>query len=256
MLSRLIIFFLILIPLSGWLFFQGGNLFLGGIAILIYSFYTLGIIIFRTTSIESKNKKLLENLNQKNNELTIKIRHSKFLEKKLKKSATHDLLTELPNRLLFLDRVNQAILRSKRSDHTFGLVFIDLDHFKRINDNFGHDIGDQVLQAVANRLTVILRAEDTVSRMGGDEFILLINNLSQEKDLQPIAKKVLQNLSTPYQIEEHSLTCTGSMGIVLFPTDGSTSRELIRNADRAMYQAKNKGGNCFRFYSTQEEQTP
>lgn len=251
MLSRLIIFLLILIPLTLWLFFQGENFLLGGLAILLYSSYVLGIIIFRTTSVELNNKKLLENLNQKNNELTIKIKHSKLLEKKLKQSATHDLLTGLPNRLLFLDRLNQAILKSKRSAHTFGLVFIDLDHFKRVNDNFGHEVGDQILQAVANRLTATLRAEDTVSRMGGDEFILLINHLSQPKDLQPVVKKVLQNLSHPYQVEEHSLMCTVSMGIALFPTGGSTSQELIRNADRAMYKAKNDGGSRYTYYSGQ-----
>lgn len=251
MLSKIIEFFLITLPLYGWLFFQGSDSLTGCLGILVYYVYAVTIIHFYFSSIQSKNKELLKKFTQKNNECLQEIEHEKALKRKLRKSATHDPLTGLPNRLLLKDRLNQTILRSKRGGEIFGLLFMDLDRFKLINDTYGHEIGDKILRATALRLKKSLREEDTIARIGGDEFVVLIPHLTHEKDVYPIAEKVIQKLSAPYRIKKLSLLCPVSIGIAVFPTGGLTPSELLRNADTAMYQAKNNGGERFSFYSPQ-----
>ena len=157
-------------------------------------------------------------------------------------------MTGLPNRLLLKDRVNQAILTSKRKGTFCGILFIDLDRFKPINDTFGHEVGDKVLQIVAERLKKALREEDTISRIGGDEFVALIANLEKEKDVSSIAQKIVKILADSYVVNKHHLTCSASLGISFFPTGGNTFNELIRHADLAMYKAKKEGGSRFSFY--------
>ncbi|MCL4432693.1 MAG: bacteriohemerythrin [Epsilonproteobacteria bacterium] len=165
--------------------------------------------------------------------------------------AYHDALTNLPNRALFNDRVNQAIEKAKRYSKELAIFFIDLDHFKHINDSLGHGIGDKVLQEIANRLNHNIRKEDTLARFGGDEFVLLVDDLAQGQDATPLAQKILESLSQPLLIEGHTLYISSSIGISLFPQDDQDVQKLLMYADNAMYRAKDAGRNNFQFYSAE-----
>ncbi|WP_265943879.1 EAL domain-containing protein [Dechloromonas sp. A34] len=165
--------------------------------------------------------------------------------------AHHDVLTGLPNRLLLEDRVSQAMLKSKRSSKPLGLVFIDLDRFKNINDTLGHEVGDQLLVQAAQRGLSVLRDTDTMSRQGGDEFVVVLPELDHRQDAMHITRKLLAALCQPYLLAGHELTVSGSAGIVLYPDDGQTVSELLRKADAAMYRAKEEGRNTFRFFSSE-----
>lgn len=165
--------------------------------------------------------------------------------------AHHDGLTGLPNRLLLEDRVGQGILKSKRSNRPMGLVLIDLDRFKNINDTLGHDVGDQLLIQAAQRGLSVLRDTDTMSRQGGDEFVVVLPELEHRQDAMHITRKLLAALCQPYLLAGHELTVSGSAGIVLCPDDGQTVSELLRKADAAMYRAKEEGRNTFRFFSSE-----
>ncbi|MBI2276604.1 MAG: EAL domain-containing protein [Dechloromonas sp.] len=165
--------------------------------------------------------------------------------------AHHDALTGLPNRLLLEDRVGQAMLKSKRSSKPLGLIFIDLDRFKNINDTLGHEVGDQLLVQAAQRGLAVLRDTDTISRQGGDEFVVVLPELEHRQDAMHITRKLLAALCQPYRLAGHELTVSGSAGIVLYPDDGQTVSELLRKADAAMYRAKEEGRNTFRFFSSE-----
>ena len=168
--------------------------------------------------------------------------------KQLSYMAEHDYLTGLPNRYLFDDRMAQAISFAQRSRHKIALLFLDLDHFKHINDTLGHAIGDQLLQAVAKRLQAFVRISDTVSRHGGDEFVLLLTELEHVLDVNAFADKLIHALAEPYQVSCHQLHVTTSIGISLYPDDASNAETMLRNADTAMYHAKANGrGNYQRF---------
>ena len=162
--------------------------------------------------------------------------------------AHHDALTDLPNRLLFQDRLQHAMVKSRRSGQSVALLFLDLDRFKKINDSLGHAIGDQVLCEVAQRLRRVLREADTVARMGGDEFVMILEQTSEAKDVSVVARKILQQMAAPLNIAEHELFLTTSIGVSLFPEDGASSDELMKAADVAMYRAKAEGRNNFQFY--------
>lgn len=162
--------------------------------------------------------------------------------------ATHDVLTGLANRVLLRDRLEHAILVARRFQKKVAVLLIDLDRFKVINDSLGHTLGDELLQKVAGRLQKSVREVDTVARLGGDEFVILLTEVVDEKDVQPIAEKILNCLARPYQLNNREITITGSLGICLYPGDGDDSENLIRHADIAMYRAKEEG-NCCRFYS-------
>ena len=179
--------------------------------------------------------------------------HKNLLEqkKKLKHLAHHDALTDLPNRLLFDDRLEQSILKSKRSGKSTAVLFIDLDHFKEINDSLGHKVGDKVLKAVTERLNAILRREDTLARLGGDEFTVVMGGLNQGQNASLLAQKILEALSLPFMIEEHELYVSSSIGISLYPEDGTSAQDLLKYADAAMYKAKDEGRNNFQFYSAE-----
>lgn len=157
-------------------------------------------------------------------------------------SAQRDALTGLPNRALMLDRMQTAIARTGRRELSFAVLFIDLDHFKRINDTFGHAIGDAVLKQVARRLESAVRATDTVSRHGGDEFVVLLAELSSDADLGAVASKLLCELQAPLELEGGPSRISASIGISLYPTDGSDAATLVALADVAMYAAKRAGG--------------
>jgi diguanylate cyclase (GGDEF)-like protein/PAS domain S-box-containing protein len=163
--------------------------------------------------------------------------------------AHHDSLTALPNRTLLNDRIAMAINVASREHKKLGVLFIDLDRFKNINDSLGHSIGDQILKETANRLASTIRSGDTVSRLGGDEFVVLFPSVIDEKNLADLTLKISQSLQQAYTIEGMALHITPSIGIAIYPEDGSTFDELIKNADTAMYLAKERGRNNYQFYT-------
>lgn len=169
-------------------------------------------------------------------------------EERFKHLAHHDSLTGLPNRLLFADRLQHAMKRARRSGALLALLFFDLDRFKAINDTHGHEGGDEVLRAVADRLTALVRDADTVARFGGDEFIILMEDVTETADVERLAGKVLVGLAQPLTVGEQTLTVTTSIGISLFPRDGAEAETLIKRADDAMFRAKQQGRNLFVFH--------
>ncbi len=169
--------------------------------------------------------------------------------RKLRHQAHHDTLTNLPNRTLFQDRLTQCIIHAKRNKQKFSLLFIDLDQFKKINDTLGHDIGDKVLIQTAKRLKKVLREEDTLSRLGGDEFTVILRDIASIQDASTVAQKIIDALNSPICIDAHDLHVTSSIGISIYPDDATTESNLIKYADIAMYKAKDEGRNNFQFYS-------
>ena len=169
----------------------------------------------------------------------------------LRYQAHYDILTGLPNRILFTDRLTQTIKTAKRHKAGFALFFIDLDKFKNINDSLGHDVGDKVLKAVGKRLKNHIRKEDTLARLSGDEFTLIMDDLHQPKDASLLAEKILKALAEPMYIDENTLYVTGSIGISLYPQDATDAQYLLKYADTAMYKAKEEGRNNIQFYSSE-----
>ncbi|HEU4627340.1 MAG TPA: EAL domain-containing protein [Steroidobacteraceae bacterium] len=162
--------------------------------------------------------------------------------------AQHDSLTDLPNRALLNDRLTQAMGMAHRHRQRLAVLFLDMDHFKRVNDSLGHDIGDRLLQSVAQRLLGCVRSSDTVSRQGGDEFVILLSEVTHARDAAHCAEKVLLALSTPHRIDPHDLHITASIGIVTYPDDGTDAATLMKHADFAMYHVKDNGRNNYEFF--------
>ncbi|MDP3282120.1 MAG: EAL domain-containing protein, partial [Nitrosomonas sp.] len=154
-----------------------------------------------------------------------------------------------PNRHLLQDRIEQALVHDTRSQRQMAVLFIDLDHFKTINDSLGHDIGDLLLKAVAERLLICVRNEDTVARQGGDEFIVVLNSITESLDAAKVAQKILDSLLRPYYIHKNELHIGGSIGIAVFPNDGANAETLLKNSDVAMYHAKENGRNNYQFFT-------
>ena len=174
----------------------------------------------------------------------------KLAEDQVSFLAHHDALTGLPNRVLLLDRLTQAILQAQRDDRWVTVVFADLDNFKLVNDSLGHNAGDELLKAVANRMMQSVRASDTVVRLGGDEFVILLVDQPNNADVIPTAiEKIRAAIAEPILIAGQSLQVTCSMGIATFPNDGVDADTLLRNADTAMYQAKTLGRDNFQFFT-------
>jgi diguanylate cyclase (GGDEF)-like protein/PAS domain S-box-containing protein len=165
--------------------------------------------------------------------------------------AQHDGLTDLPNRALLADRLQQAIALASRRKRQLALLFLDLDRFKHVNDSLGHAIGDRLLQSVAHRLVSCVRSSDTVSRQGGDEFVILLPDISHSEDAAISGEKIRQALSTPHSIDQHDLHITGSIGIATYPDDGTESEKLLQHADFAMYHAKENGRNNVQFFKSE-----
>jgi diguanylate cyclase (GGDEF)-like protein len=163
-------------------------------------------------------------------------------------SAQHDFLTGLPNRMLLNDRVSQAIAFAPRHMKQVAVLFLDLDNFKHINDSLGHPTGDKVLQSVARRLLDCVRESDTVSRQGGDEFVVLLSEAEHWEEAVDVATRMLEAVAEPHSIDQHDLHMTASIGISVFPDDGVDAETLIKNADTAMYQAKENGRQSFQFF--------
>ncbi|HEX7808000.1 MAG TPA: EAL domain-containing protein, partial [Thermoanaerobaculia bacterium] len=161
--------------------------------------------------------------------------------------AYHDALTGLPNRLLFRDRITIALAHARRSGRTSAVMFLDLDQFKHVNDTLGHTIGDRLLQAIASRLVTCVRAEDTVARMGGDEFTILLADIADRRNASAVAQKVLEAVRHPVVVDDHELYVSTSIGIAIFGEDGDDAETLLKNADRAMYRAKEVGRDNFQY---------
>ncbi len=162
--------------------------------------------------------------------------------------AYHDQLTHLPNRVLFKDRLELAITQAQRRTGALAVMFVDVDRFKLVNDTYGHAEGDLLLRAIASRLSSTLRRGDTLARLGGDEFTVLLPDINQPEDAETIARKIVATLSEPIKLSQGDFRATVSIGIALFPRDGSTAEDLTRHADIAMYQVKRSGKNAFRFF--------
>jgi len=163
--------------------------------------------------------------------------------------VAHDALTDLPNRSLFIDRITQSLQLAKRHDYEISLLFIDLDQFKVVNDTLGHEIGDLLLQDVAQQLGSCIRETDTVARLGGDEFVVLLSHIEHGKDAAKVADDIISKLTADFSIKSHLIHIGCSIGISAYPSDGDTPDILLKNADIAMYQAKRKGGNRYDFFT-------
>ncbi|WP_168798489.1 EAL domain-containing protein [Herbaspirillum sp. ST 5-3] len=173
----------------------------------------------------------------------------KRMEQELQFSAYHDALTALPNRALLQDRLSQAIADARSAQRHVAVMMIDLDRFKNINDSLGHDVGDQVIVECGRRLNLNTRRGDTVARLGGDEFVVILADVGHEEDIARLAQQTLLSLAEPVVVMGQELYTSGSIGISLYPKDGSDGPALLQNADMAMYQAKERGGNSFQFYA-------
>ncbi len=174
--------------------------------------------------------------------------HAAEVEHQIRHLAYLDTLTGLPNRLLFMDRLDQAISRSMRQSSIFALLFIDIDHFKVINDSMGHHAGDKLLTSVTARLQQSVRQSDTIARLGGDEFTVIVENINQPEDVVVVTKSILRMLSDPIMIDNREVFISASIGVSVYPDDGDDLGTLLKNAETAMYKAKEHGRNNLQFY--------
>lgn len=219
---------------------------------ILHGDLVLGLIVFYLASDSTRNKHDMQFLQRVADVLSLGITR-RWTEEAIEHRAGHDSLTELPNRHLLLTHLERALARARRHHHYGGVLFIDLDHFKTINDSLGHPVGDALLQEVAKRLKKTLRQEDTVARLGGDEFIILFTEVSDDKEsstgqVQAMAEKISDALSLPYKIQGHDLQITLSIGITMFPIEQESPNDILKNADTAMYRAKESGRNSMRFF--------
>src|SRR5574339_419692 len=168
-------------------------------------------------------------------------------EERLQHMATRDALTGLPNRLLLHERLSQAIAQAKRGGRRVGVLFIDLDRFKNVNDTLGHRIGDELLKHVTQALSSALRESDLLARLGGDEFMVIVEDFDDPSVLGRIAQKLLDAIAQPFEIEEHDIYVTSSIGIAVYPDDSDDPEELLKHADVAMYRSKELGRNTYQF---------
>jgi diguanylate cyclase (GGDEF)-like protein/PAS domain S-box-containing protein len=179
----------------------------------------------------------------------IDISERRKAEHQIEHLAYHDALTGLPNRHLFVDRLDHALNRAKRTDDALAVLFVDIDHFKSINDSLGHTAGDILLRTLAARLRATLRTDDTVARLGGDEFTMLMSGIKEPNDLLRLTQKIHTTIKVPVEVESRELTVSASIGVGLFPQDGETAEQLLKNADLAMYRAKELGRDRTQFYT-------
>ncbi|MDB5988790.1 MAG: diguanylate cyclase [Herbaspirillum sp.] len=219
------------------------------------SISSLEKIILDTKTTQTILDGYMENLRQANEHLLITTVQAQATTEELKKvrdrmghMAHHDALTNLPNRVLLMERLQQAISLAKRHCTKLAILFIDLDRFKAVNDSFGHAVGDQLIQAVSNRLLKSVRSTDTVSRQGGDEFVTLLTEIIDEKAVADLAGRMCKSIAAPYTLAAQELRIGVTIGICLYPDDGEDAEMLLQNADVAMYDAKNSGGNQYHFF--------
>ena len=202
----------------------------------------------KSEAVESKVQEASEKLSQVNQGLQKEVTERHLMEQELAKviaqqketlhTALHDVLTGLPNRVLFYDRLEHGMEQAKRHGWHLAVMFLDLDKFKTINDTYGHDVGDVVLQTIATRLKETTRTDDTVSRYGGDEFLYLLMEIDDDHDAATVANKIIESVQLPCEVSVGELVISTSIGIAIFPRDGTTVESLIMRADAAMYRAK------------------
>jgi len=190
----------------------------------------------------------LEELKRSNEDLVQFAQSAQAMAEQMTHSAEHDALTDLPNRLLLNDRVGQAIALAIRHTCQVAVLFLDVDGFKHVNDSLGHAIGDKLLQSIAARLVTCVRGPDTVSRHGGDEFVVLLPEVQKPEDAAIAARRLLVALAEPHTIDQHDLHVSTSIGVSVYPEDGQDAETLIKNADTAMYQAKENGRQTYQFF--------
>lgn len=178
---------------------------------------------------------------------------TRHLQRCIAWQAGHDALTHLPNRNLLTDRLRQSVAQALRQQTLLAVCYLDLDDFKPINDRYGHDIGDRVLVAVAERLSTIIRDSDTVARIGGDEFVLLLTGAAQPTDFRPVLDRLIAEIAAPYQVDNKQLSVTASIGVALCPLDDSDPDTILRHADQAMYVAKQTGRNRYQLFDPERE---
>lgn len=196
---------------------------------------------------------LMRQLMESNKKLTKEIELRALLEKKLTQQALYDPLTGIPNRTLLADRLQQAIYNAKRDSGNFAVTVIDLDNFKEINDRYGHGVGDQVLRQIAQRFSGLVRKTDTIARFGGDEFVMLILDVSDVNAITGIVEKTIELLEKPIEVDDHEFTVNASAGVSRFPYDGIEPADLLKCADLAMYQAKRAGSGQLRLWSAVDQ---
>ena len=224
------------------------------------------LIILRQVFILLENQKLIgqyheltavleEKIEQRTTELITKNEQLAEAMQKMQHMAYHDALSGLPNRRLFLDTLNSAIAAAKRHSHQVAVVFVDLDRFKNINDTFGHEFGDLLLQGFSRKMAENLRQIDTVSRQGGDEFTIILNDIKAKQDIVPLVKRIQSILEKPVVVNGQELHVSMSIGIAVYPQDGETTEELMKHADIAMYHAKENGKNNYQFFSGEMQST-
>jgi diguanylate cyclase (GGDEF)-like protein len=223
---------------EGWLDYSAIP-FNWGVTIDLFIIYS--VISYAAWTLASDLRFAMSRLHVENQ----KVNESK---KEYQRIAQYDQLTGLPNRIIAVDRFNQAIFHSHRNNAKVAVLFLDLDNFKTVNDSLGHAVGDKLLQKISERLISSVREGDTVCRLGGDEFLILLEGILEDTAITRISNKILTNISEPIEIEEHVLTATCSVGIAISPTDGSEFDDLRKKADMAMYRAKNSGRNAFMFF--------
>jgi two-component system cell cycle response regulator len=179
-------------------------------------------------------------------EVRLLYKHLEHHNRALESLALHDALTGLPNRRLLMDRLSLAIAHARRNKGTMAVMYLDLDGFKQINDTLGHDAGDALLCMVAARLLGAVRQEDTVARVGGDEFVIALPELSHAEDMAELVSKVIQAVSQPWSFQGHGARVTASVGVSIYPTHGEDVETLMKSADLALYEAKHSGKNAYR----------
>ncbi len=247
-----------------------GIIFFGG-ALFVYIVVNLSKnTISRVNHSENELKVLNDELTSKNADLGSEIDNCKAKEARIEFLAYYDNLTSLPNRTLFLDRLTQAIAYSDRYDVKLGLLFLDMDNFKRINDTLGHQTGDLLIKAVADRISECIRSSDvcshqdgpvhekvgsTVARLGGDEFTVLLTEIERPENAAKVAARILEAVSRPYVLNEYEVFITSSIGIAVYPLDSSNAEDLLKNSDIAMFKAKEHGRNTFEFYKKEMNET-
>ncbi|ETP67370.1 DUF4084 domain-containing protein [Planococcus glaciei] len=227
---------------------------------------SVALIILRQVFTMLENQKLLaqyhdltaileEKIEQRTTELSTKNEQLAVAVQKMEHMAYHDALSGLPNRRLFLNKLNAAIASAERHSHQLAVVFVDLDRFKNINDTFGHEFGDLLLQGFSKKMAENLRQIDTVSRQGGDEFTIILNDIKATEDIVPLVKRIQSILEKPVVVNGQELHVSMSIGIAVYPQDGKTTEELMKHADIAMYHAKENGKNNYQFFSDEMQST-
>ena len=184
------------------------------------------------------------------------INSDRVLQEKIQQQATYDLLTGLPNRFLFENRLSKAITAARRYDRKLAVLFVDLDNFKPVNDHLGHKAGDEVLKQVGERAGACIRESDTLARYSGDEFTIILHDLENESASFQVAENILKSINLPFEINRNQIFCSASFGISIYPDDGRTAEELVSNADHAMYEVKKNGRNDWHYFTeTMQEES-